>query len=276
MGQTKSKLIDFSAAGFTFKQAALLCLFLLGLWGAAAFLLRLIGLRIFTLLDSIILLAATLVAVKQAGTGMLTKILAPRGVPAQVFFSLIVMYLGFEILNSELLNLWAHVIPIPEGFFGSGGRASFGSIVIALITQSLFPAFTEEIFFRGVLLDKLSKTYPARKAILMSALLFGMMHFNPWQFLNASIGGIFYGWLYLRFRSIWVCMFMHAYNNALALFFPIPYRQYAGEKYAPTGLHEPWFDILGLVLFLAGLGLTLGNMLYYRRKVKKDSSLPCN
>jgi membrane protease YdiL (CAAX protease family) len=164
------------------------------------------------------------------------------------------MFMGMEILRQEALNLWIILIPIPKNYFGSGGSQN---IALIIISSALFPAFTEEIFFRGILLTRLRNNYPEKKAILLSALLFGMMHLNPWQLLGAFLGGLFYGWIYLRFKNIWLCMFMHCYNNILASFMSFPAKILPNQKsYDLLVVHPLWFDILGLFLFLAGMGIT--------------------
>ena len=96
-------------------------------------------------------------------------------------------------------------------------------------------------------------TYSPRKAIILSALIFGIMHINPWQATNAFIGGIFYGWIYLRYKSIWLCMLMHAYNNILAFYFDLPYILVKNSGYIEIWRHPMWLNILGFFLFGFGL-----------------------
>jgi membrane protease YdiL (CAAX protease family) len=72
----------------------------------------------------------------------------------------------------------------------------------------------EELLFRGVILRGLLKSQRPWVAIGQSALLFGVFHFNPAQSLSAGLMGLLLGWLYYRTRSLWVCMAVHALNNA--------------------------------------------------------------
>jgi CAAX amino terminal protease family. len=62
------------------------------------------------------------------------------------------------------------------------------------------------------------------KAILWSALIFGVMHMNPWQSVPAFLIGILLGWLYWRTRCIWVPIFVHFINNGssflIMIFYP--------------------------------------------------------
>jgi membrane protease YdiL (CAAX protease family) len=122
------------------------------------------------------------------------------------------------------------------------------------MTTALFPAFTEEVFFRGILLRRFCGVYSERKAILLSAVLFGLMHLNPWQAMYAFISGLFLGWVYRRFKTIWPCMLLHAYNNILASFIVYPVIVVPNRNSFTTLVHHPlWFVILGAFLFALGL-----------------------
>lgn len=74
----------------------------------------------------------------------------------------------------------------------------------------------EELFFRGVverILLKL-KTSPW-VGIIASAMLFTMMHEFPYQAISAFIGGVIYGWVYYKTKSIYLTFSMHAVNNII-------------------------------------------------------------
>ncbi|WP_409994892.1 CPBP family intramembrane glutamic endopeptidase [Chitinophaga pinensis] len=53
------------------------------------------------------------------------------------------------------------------------------------------------------------KRYPPRKAIVISALFFGLIHLNPWQALPAFCIGLLLGWVFtkqiLSFRDYYTC-----------------------------------------------------------------------
>ena len=71
----------------------------------------------------------------------------------------------------------------------------------------------EELIFRGVILDGLLKKYTPAKSILISSLLFGLVHLNPWQFITGLIIGIFSGWVYYRTKSLSLSIIIHASAN---------------------------------------------------------------
>ncbi|MBW4777597.1 CPBP family intramembrane glutamic endopeptidase [Prevotella histicola] len=75
----------------------------------------------------------------------------------------------------------------------------------------------EELIFRGVverILLKL-KTSPW-VGIIASAMLFAMIHEFPYQVISAFIGGVIYGWVYYKTKSIYLTFSMHAVNNIIA------------------------------------------------------------
>lgn len=71
---------------------------------------------------------------------------------------------------------------------------------------------------RGVVLGGLQNTFSAVFALLVSALLFALLHFNMVQTLSAFIYGLVLGMLYLKTDSIFCCMTAHCGYNAISYF----------------------------------------------------------
>ena len=234
---------------FTFKKAILLCLFVLGVWYAVEFLLYMFNIY-FGIIPDILLLLVILLVVRMMGKNELREILVWRNVPLSIFFSILVMFFGFEIIKSELNNMLQNIFPVPDSFF-EGTFYEPDNFFLIILSNALFPGFTEEIMFRGIIARRFYRTYSPMKTILLSAALFGIYHLNPWQAVNAFYAGIFYCWIYLRFKSIWLCMFTHAYHNVLILYMLRPYVSI--NVYSDTWRHPLWFDIIGLFLFSFGL-----------------------
>jgi CAAX protease family protein len=84
----------------------------------------------------------------------------------------------------------------------------------ALVSACILAPVLEEMLFRGIILRSFLRQYRPRKAILLSALLFGLAHLNVYQFVVASLLGLLLGWLYERSRSLWPCILLHASYNA--------------------------------------------------------------
>ena len=54
-----------------------------------------------------------------------------------------------------------------------------------------------------------------------SAVIFSVMHFNPWQSIPTFFVGLMLGWIYWRTRSLWCCIFIHMVNNTFAFIFSV-------------------------------------------------------
>jgi membrane protease YdiL (CAAX protease family) len=113
-----------------------------------------------------------------------------------------------------------------------------------------------------VILNGLAKNYSNKKAIVVSALLFGLIHLNPWQFVTAFMIGLLSAWICIKTKSIVLCVYMHLFNNissVLAMRFRdhIPIRGFnAAFTGTPEQAFQPlWFDGIGIVLVLLGIAL---------------------
>ena len=64
-----------------------------------------------------------------------------------------------------------------------------------------------EFVFRGILVGGLLKKFSNTKSILISALIYGILTFNLSGFVCAFPLGIFLGYLYVKTRSLYLCIF---------------------------------------------------------------------
>jgi membrane protease YdiL (CAAX protease family) len=88
--------------------------------------------------------------------------------------------------------------------------------ILGFLTIAVAAPILEEFIFRGIVLDGLLKNTSPWKAILISSLLFGFVHLNPWQFIGATIIGFFMGWVYYKTHNLLYCMLIHFANNGFA------------------------------------------------------------
>jgi membrane protease YdiL (CAAX protease family) len=174
--------------------------------------------------------------------------------------------MGLGIVMGQLCTLQEMVMPMPawlDELFGDvlGGQQSIiGSWLLAV---AIAPPL-EEALFRGVLLQGLRRQWPARWAVVFTALLFTLFHANPWQVLAPLVLGLLYGWLTLRTGTLWPAIMAHALNNATALGVVALFESGAieiAQENSPQ-LGPPWLVMLGLGTLLVG---TLGGRLVLRR-----------
>jgi membrane protease YdiL (CAAX protease family) len=99
--------------------------------------------------------------------------------------------------------------------------------------------------------------YTVRKALLLSALLFAILHLNPWQMPAAFVWGIVFGWWLVETRSLWPCLFGHAVANGVPIVLigvlNLEIRGMTPRPGQPPEFHPLWLDALGVALAAAGL-----------------------
>lgn len=107
--------------------------------------------------------------------------------------------------------------PLPEGIaqLTKGMADPNQPLSIILITFAVAPAFCEEIAFRGFILRGLGRSGRTWLAIIMSSLMFGIMHLIPQQVFNAALLGVVLGLLATRSNSLWPCVIFHFCFNGL-------------------------------------------------------------
>ena len=86
--------------------------------------------------------------------------------------------------------------------------------VAAIVETCLLAPFAEELVMRGGVEEYLLRwKQSAGLAIVLSSLLFGVLHLYPSLIVVAFLDGLLYGWVYYRSRNIVVCFLMHMINN---------------------------------------------------------------
>ncbi|MDI6619668.1 MAG: type II CAAX endopeptidase family protein [Clostridiales bacterium] len=94
--------------------------------------------------------------------------------------------------------------------------SGFGDCLSILAIVVIAPIF-EETLFRGVILRGLLKNYGVLKALIVTSVLFGILHFNIAQLITASILGLMLGFIFIKTGSLILCILFHALNNGLSI-----------------------------------------------------------
>ena len=90
------------------------------------------------------------------------------------------------------------------------------SYLILVVTQFMVAPLVEEFVFRGLLQRAWTVRYGLRKSILFVALAFTSLHFAGHYYVSTFIFSVVLSLLYIKFRSLWVNVGVHAIFNALA------------------------------------------------------------
>ncbi|MGG5461171.1 CPBP family intramembrane glutamic endopeptidase [Clostridium sp. B9] len=92
------------------------------------------------------------------------------------------------------------------------------NFLFALISAVILAPLMEELIFRGIIFNEAEKYKKGAFPIIVSAILFGLLHINPLHIVAASFSGIILGIVYSKTRSLKITIFMHALNNLLSCF----------------------------------------------------------
>lgn len=145
------------------------------------------------------------------------------------------------IIYSLLLGITCYFVNVLVASFFSNIIALFGyeripsystgitstttkEFLINLVLVAVLPAICEETAHRGLLLGGLSRL-GLKRSVLLSSLLFGLLHLNVNQFFYATVLGFLMAIAVIMAKSIIPAMIIHFCNNALSL-----YMSFASEK----------------------------------------------
>ena len=100
----------------------------------------------------------------------------------------------------------ANTIPVPQ---------STGELFLGLLMVAFTPAVCEEMLNRGILL-KAYETRGSMKAVVITAIFFGIFHLDITNLLGPIFLGLLIGYYAVRTHSIFAAMLAHFMNNAIA------------------------------------------------------------
>ena len=102
---------------------------------------------------------------------------------------------------------------------GTSWDSSPVALILTFISICILTPISEELLFWGYILDSLNRLHGKWPAIIISSIIFGMVHFDPFTMGMATIGGVIYGWIRMRTGSLVPVIVAHAMWNTMALMF---------------------------------------------------------
>ncbi len=103
-------------------------------------------------------------------------------------------------------------------------------VIAYIIGIVVIPAIAEEILCRKILCDALAP-YGQKTAIVISAILFSLLHADFSKFLHTFVLGIFLGWLYVGTKKLWISIALHFVNNLLSCISTLLYYRVSSDAY---------------------------------------------
>lgn len=187
--------------------------------------------------------------------------------PLHVYLMIFPMMFGMMLIAEFTTTL----IPISGPIFGPWYQLFSEQIqsisedtFTVFLLVSFFAPVIEEIIFRGIVQKgMINKGIKPRNSIIISALVFGLVHFNPWQFVGAFLLGIVLGVVYYKTKSLLMSILLHFFNNTIAA---IMMKYYYTESFSDL-LDIPNYItlLIGVIIFAVFYYLFMyKNRVYYR------------
>lgn len=157
---------------------------------------------------------------------------------------------GFEDIERWMKNSEDQMSQLTRFLLNFQSPVDFG---IGLAVIAGMAALGEEIFFRGVL-QSLFERYIGNShvAVWVAAAIFSFIHFQFYGFFPRLFLGAFFGYLYVWFRTIWVPIVAHFFNNGWTLTMHYMYQQKQIDiDPEQMGTLIPWWSALVSLILVA-------------------------
>lgn len=124
---------------------------------------------------------------------------------------------GFYLLLDKGLDpMLDRLFPQSSASYGEAAASLTARPLLGLLRVGIIAPVIEEALMRGLLLKWLKGVIPWPLALLISAGVFALLHFNLTQGISALACGLALGGLYLYTGSLGCCMLAHAGYNIIS------------------------------------------------------------
>ncbi|MCR8746896.1 CPBP family intramembrane glutamic endopeptidase [Romboutsia lituseburensis] len=128
--------------------------------------------------------------------------------------------IGYSIIMANFIGLLMELIPDYMNQYCTGIKNEtniISSSLVQVMAVTVFGPIYEEIIFRRIIFDHLKKNYNIISAVIVQALIFGLLHSNLIQDLSAFISGIVLVLLYIRYNSLLASITLHIVFNSMVM-----------------------------------------------------------
>jgi|GEM_PF-3800850 len=178
------------------------------------------------------------------------------------------MFLALLIVN-YLFSALLEIIKYP---FESSSLDinSAGTFIAAIFIMCVLPSVTEETVFRGAVLSGFSKVFSKRWAIVISSLLFMIMHMYFPQFVNTFLCGLIMAVLVKKTGSVIPAMIVHFINNfaSVLITFILSFR--SSDSFGESNAFNIQTALVFLLISVIGTGLLIGGFIYVFKRFKNQ------
>lgn len=156
------------------------------------------------------------------------------------------LFLGTFILKENTIVLILNEMPVNK-LIEESFKEQTSNYLILFTNAIIFAPIFEEIIFRGFILESINKKYGTVNSIIISALIFGLIHLNLPQAFIGFILGLALGWIYIQTKSTFLCILCHSFINLLGI----------SKEYLSTIIPLGSLNITFIILATALISLSL-------------------
>ena len=137
--------------------------------------------------------------------------------PIKVFFGSLILSFGVRMFSTAVS------VGVGMIFDSTSRSSSINSLLLkmspftAILVLAVFPAVCEEFFCRGFLVRCFFRIKNEKLIIILTAVIFGVMHLDPYSFFYTAIFGALLCFIALRTKSLLIPIFLHFSSNALSV-----------------------------------------------------------
>ncbi len=183
-----------------------------------------------------------------------------------------VLVFGSALLNTAVFYISGKTEQAASLYetFNPLNTTSLTNLAYIIIALAIIPAITEEYTFRGIIQSEYS-SYGVGVAIIMTSLMFAMLHFSLSKFIVYFFCGIIASYVVYITQSVLAGMLVHLLNNLYSLFFE---SALWGAIKSPNSLIFFLFVITTLFIIFSVLSFSGAERILYLSGVKGEKSPP--
>lgn len=194
------------------------------------------GLRIITVIQDVFVFVIPAVIAAIVVTRLPANLLAITAKPRFTSIVMALVILGVSMPAMEYIISLNQSLPLPDSLGwledlirkmeddaanavnALAGGTSVGDLIMGVLIVGVLTGFSEEIFFRGAMLNLfLSTRMRKHLCVWLVAIIFSFMHFQFYGFVPRILMGAYFGYLIWWTGSLWVPVIAHAFNNSLVV-----------------------------------------------------------
>lgn len=145
------------------------------------------------------------------------KYIFPQRIKGKLLLGIIFLTPVFSFLVSNSVT-WVNIRLFDQNpVFNDSFFDAPHPLLFAILFNAFFPAFFEELAFRGVVFSRGRGVFSLKQTIVVSSVLFTFLHLSLLSFVWIFPFSLALGWLRARYRTVFYSMIMHLLHNFTAV-----------------------------------------------------------